>query len=101
MNEEKIIERLTYRMEKVNQYILKEIARSLKEIGTINPTKLNQLIMSLKYGSKYKSMVKEISKYTKINAKEIEEIFEMVAKKDYENAKRFYEYRDVKYLPYK
>ena len=101
MNEEKIIERLTIRMEKVNQYILSEIARSLEEIGTINPTKLNQLIMGLKYGSKYKSMVKEISKYTKLNAKEIEEIFEMVAKKDYENAKRFYEYRDVKYLPYK
>ena len=97
---DKVIERIVDKIEKANQYILKTIGDSIKEIGTINPTKLNQLIMSLKYGSNYKSMLRELSKYTKISQKEINAIFEEVAKSDYKFAKQFYEYRDRPYVPY-
>ena len=97
---DKVIERIVDRVEKANRYILKAIGDSIKEIGTINPTKLNQLIMSLKYGSNYKSILRELSKYTKISQKEINEIFEEVAKSDYKFAKQFYEYRDRPYVPF-
>ena len=97
---DKVIERIVDKVEKANERILKAIGESIKEIGTINPTKLNQLIMSLKYGSNYKSMLRELSKQTRISQKEINEIFEEVAKSDYKFAKQFYEYRDRPYLPF-
>ena len=50
---ELITERLARRIEKANAYVLKEIGRSIKEIGTINPTKANQLVQIIKYGGNY------------------------------------------------
>lgn len=95
-----IEERLARRIEKANSYILKEIARSIKEIGTINPSKLQQLVQSLKYGGKYKEMLKQISKLTQLNANDIEKIFDEVARTDYSFAKQFYDYKNINYIPY-
>ena len=97
---EKVVERLANRMEQANIYVLKEIARSIKEIGTINPTKLQQLIQTLKYGGNYKKIIKKLEQLTKLNASEIEAIFEEVAKSDYKLAKKFYDYRNMEYVPY-
>lgn len=98
---DKIIERLVNRMEKANEHILKAIGESINEIGTINPSKLNQLIMSLKYGSNYKSMIKKLEEYTELNQKEIEEIFDEVAKSDYKFAEKYYKYKNRRYVPYR
>lgn len=97
---DKVIERLVNRMESANLYILKEIARSIKEIGEINPSKAGQLVQMMKYGGDYNKILNKISKLTKLNKREIEEIFEEVAKNDYRFARQFYEYRNKEYIPY-
>lgn len=97
---EKVIDRLTDRIERANLYILKEIGRSIDKIGTFNPSKANQLIQIMKNGGDYQRIVKNLSKITKLNQKEITKIFDEVAKKDYRFSKEFYEYRNKPFIPY-
>lgn len=97
---DKVVERLVDRIEQANTYILKEIGESINEIGTINPTKARQLVQMLKYGGNYDKIVKELARITNMNVKDIQDIFEEVAKNDYRFAKQFYDYRNKPYIPY-
>ena len=98
---DKVVERLVRRIEQANTYIIKEIGRSINEIGTINPTKAQQLVQILKYGGNYEKITKEIAKITNKNINEIYQIYEEIAKNDYRFAKQFYDYRKRNYIPYK
>lgn len=97
---EKVNERLLRRIEQGNEYVIKEIAESIKRIRDVSPANRNKLINMLKYGGNYEKIINKISKITKINKKEIYKIFETVAKNDYQFAKQFYDYRKIKYIPY-
>lgn len=97
---EKVVDRLARRIEKINIYVLKSIARTIKEIGTIAPSDSRKLIEIMNFGGDYKKIVKKISKMTKLNQKEIYEIFEEVAKSDLDFAKDFYAYRNKRFIPY-
>lgn len=97
---EKLTERIIVRIESANEYILKEIGSTIKEIGTLTPSKAYQLSQILKYGGNYKKITDKLAKITNLNIKEIEQIFEEIAKENYLFVKQFYEYRNVKYIPY-
>lgn len=97
---DKLIKRLTDRIDNVNTYILDQIGEKINEIGKLKPTQANQLVNIMKYGGDYKKIVKELSKITKLNMKEIDQIFNEVAKSDYRFAKQFYEYRNKPYVPF-
>lgn len=103
LNEEYIdnlVDVLVRRIERVNTYTLKKIAEVLNELRDIPPARAYDLAMILKYGGDFDKIVKELAKITDLNEKEILEIFEQVAKKNLVFAKQFYEYRDMKYIPY-
>lgn len=103
LNEEYIdnlVDILVRRIEKVNTFTLKKIGETLNKIGDVPPSKAYDLAMILKYGGDYDSIVKELAKITDINEKEIEKIFEQVAKKNLVFAEKFYNYRGIKYIPY-
>lgn len=97
---EQLVEVLVRRIEKVNTFTLKKIAEAIKEIGDVPPSRAYDLAMILKYGGDYDKIVKEIAKITELNEKDIEEIFKNVAKKNQVFAKQFYDYRNIKYIPY-
>ena len=97
---EKVTERVIQRLQKLNTDILKQIGSNLDEIGKLKPSKAQQLAQMLKYGGDYDKIVKELSKVSKLNTKEIKEIFEEVSKNDYRFAKQFYDYRGIGYIPY-
>ena len=97
---DKLIERLVSRIEEGNTYILEQIGKSINKIGTLSPSKALQLVNVLKYGGNYDKIVEKLAQITDLNVKDIYEIFEEVAKNDYQFAKQFYSYRDMKYLPY-
>lgn len=97
---EKVIERLINRIEQGNTYVLEQIGKSIKEIGTLSPTQTHQLEQVLKYGGDYEKIVKKLAEITELNVKDIYEIFEEVAKNDYNFAKKFYDYRGKKFIPY-
>lgn len=96
-----LIERLVQRIEQGNTYVLEQIGKSINKIGTLSPSKAQQLVNVLKYGGNYDKIVRKLAQLTELNVKEIYKIFEEVAKHDYAFAKQFYDYRNVKYIPYK
>ena len=97
---EKVTERLVRRMEQANTYIIKQIGRSIKKIGTLSPTKAHELVQILKYGGDYDKIIRKLKEITKINIKDIKKIFYEVAKENYEFAEQFYRYRNKKFIPY-
>jgi hypothetical protein len=97
---DKLVERLVDRIEEGNSYVLQKIGESINKIGTLSPSKAQQLGQILKYGGNYDKIVKKLSQITNLNVKEIYNIFEEVAKSDYAFAKQFYDYKGVKYIPY-
>lgn len=97
---EKVIERLITRIENGNEYILEQIGKSIKKVGTLNSSTANKIIQVFRYGGDYDKIVKKISEVTNLNVKEIYKIFEEVAKNDYAFARQFYEYRNKKYIPW-
>ena len=90
----KLTERLAQKIENVNIYALKEIAKIIKELKTLRPSDTHKLIQIMRYGGDYKKIINKLAKINKVNEKEIEEIFEEVSKKDLQFAKQFYKYKD-------
>jgi len=97
---EKVTERLVNRIEQGNTYVLEQIGESIKKIGTLTPSKAQQLEQVLKYGGDYDKIVRKLAQITKLNVKDIKKIFEEVAKNDYQFAEQFYDYRGKKFIPY-
>lgn len=97
---EKLVERLVQRIEKLNLYALKEIAKIIKELRTLRPSDTHKLIQIMQYGGDYRKIVKKLAEINKTNEEEIKEIFEEVSKKDYQFAEQFYKYRKKNYIPW-
>lgn len=97
---EKVTERLVNRIEQGNTYVLQQIGKSIKKVGTLTPSKAHQLEQVLKYGGDYDKITKKLAQITKLNVKDIKKIFTEVAKSDYQFAKQFYGYRGKKFIPY-
>lgn len=97
---DKLVERLVDRIEEGNTYTLQKIGESIKKIGTLSPSKAQELGQILKYGGNFDKIVEKLAKITELNVKDIYEIFEEVAKSDYAFSKQFYDYKGVKYIPY-
>ena len=97
---DKLIERLVDRIEDGNGYVLRKIGESINKIGTLSPSKAQQLAQILKYGGNFDKIVKKLAQITELNVKDIYEIFEEVAKIDYKFAKQFYDYKGITYIPY-
>lgn len=95
-----LVDRLVSRIEQGNEYILKQMGNTIRYIGTLSPSKANQLVNILKYGGNYDKIVRKLAQITELNIRDIEKIFEAVAKENLYFAKQFYEYRKIKYIPY-
>ena len=97
---DKVIERLVNRIEEGNTYVLKKIGESIKKVGTLTPTSSQQLYQLIRYGGDYDKIVKRLAEITKLNVKEIYEIFDEVAKAENVYFEKFYKYRNKQFIPY-
>lgn len=95
-----LVERLVNRIEQGNTYVLKQIGKSIKKVGSLTPVKAKQLINVFKYGGNYDKIVNKLAEITALNVNDIYEIFREVARIDYEFAEQFYKYRNLKYIPF-
>lgn len=95
-----IIEQLINRIQEANTYFLMKMGASIKKIRSLTPTKAQQLVQILKYGGNYEDIIKELSKYTNLNIKDIDEIFSSYAKKDQMFYEKFYRYRNIPFVEY-
>lgn len=97
---ELLTERLISRIEKQNSYFLNKIGESVKAISTLSPSEAQQLAQILKYGGNYNEIIKELSKITNLNIKDIDDIFKEVAKTNQSFAKQFYNFKNVDFIPF-
>ena len=97
---DKVIERLTRRIEQGNTYVLEQIGKSIKQIGTLSPSQAQQLAQIMRYGGDFDKIVKKLAEITNLNEKDIYKIFDEIAKSDYNYAKKFYDYRGKKFIPF-
>lgn len=97
---ELLVERLVRRVEEANIYFLNKMGASISKIRELSPTEAQQLVQILKYGGNYEDIIKEISKYTDLDIKDIDNIFSAYAKKDQLFYEKFYKYKDVPFVPY-
>ena len=95
-----LVERLIRRIEQMNTYFLKKIGSSIKQIRNLTPSEAQRLIQLLKYGGNYEEIIKELIKYTNLNVQDIDEIFYNYAKKDLNFYEKFYEYRNIPFIPF-
>ena len=97
---EKVQERLVERMNKTNLFVIKKIARKIKEMGNMLPSNAHDIIQIMDYGGDLEEIVREIAKQTKLSVKDIYDILEEVAKNDYNFSKKFYQYKKKKFIPW-
>lgn len=95
-----LVERLEKRIQEANTYFLEQIGNSIKKIGELTPSQAHELVQILKYGGNYEEIIKEISRITNLNIKEVDTIFNQYAKTDQAFYKNFYKYRDVPFIEY-
>ena len=95
-----LIERLINRIQDANIYFLQKIGNNIKKIRNLKPSEAQQLIQILKYNGDYEDIIREISKYTNLNVKDIDEIFSNYAKKDLDFYEKFYQYRNIPFTPF-
>lgn len=97
---DKVSERLVERMNNANLFVIKKIARKIKELGKIIPSSANDIIQVMDYGGDLESIAKELAKETSLNVKDIYEIFDEVAKADQRFGKKYYDYKKRKFIPW-
>lgn len=97
---ELIIEKLIKRIEEQNTYFLMKMGSSIKKIRELTPSQAHNLVQILKYGGNYDDIIREISKYTNLNIKDVDEIFSNYAKKDQQFYKQFYQYKNIPFVPF-
>ena len=97
---EQIVDRLIERVQEANTKYLISIGSSIKKIKDITPSQAYKLEQILKYGEKYEDIVREIAKITNLNINDVDNIFYNYAKKDQNFYKKFYEYKDIPYVPF-
>lgn len=100
LTDELVISRFIERVESGNTFILKQIGKTIKEIGELTPTQARKLQQMIKYGARYDTILERLSKITNMNEKDIDVMFQEYAKNDYNFAKKFYEYRNITYVPF-
>lgn len=95
-----LVERLKRRIEQANTYFLMKIGSYIKQIKNLNPSKAQQLIQMLKYGGNFEEIIKKLAEYTGMNVADINDIFSNYAKKDQYFYEKFYEYRNIPFIPF-
>ena len=97
---DKLVEMLVKNIQNANVYFIENIAEMIKEIGELTPSKAHELIQLLRYGENYDEIVQEVSRLTRLNIRQVEDIFEAYAKKDQAFYRQFYEARGLSFIPY-
>lgn len=98
---ERLSERLVNRIEELNTFMIKKIGNQLYDIGNLTPSQLREIFQSIKYGNDLDEIINKIAEITDKNVEDIYIIFEEVAKTTQNYAKQFYEYKKIKFIPYR
>ena len=103
MNQDKAeaaVERLVRRIEEVNGKFLEMMGARIKDVGEMSVTDAHRLIGMREYGADVDELTRELARITDKNTDEIHELYEAMAKQDYDFAERFYQARGKTHIPF-
>jgi len=93
-------ERIYQRLNAVNSECLESIGKVIKEIGELRPKDVHQLQQMYDYGADLHKVSLKLAEASKKNIQDIYEIFDIVAKENYDFAKPFYKAKALPHIPY-
>lgn len=97
---DKMVQVIVSRQELINNYVIKQIVKRIKEIGTMSKSDLYKLERILKTGGDVKKINKEIARLTGLQERDIKNILRIVAKDAYTDTKPFFDYRHKPFIPF-
>lgn len=98
---DELIKVLVERQEKINLYVLKKIAKRIREIGEVTPSDVAALTRIRATGADVRVINQELARLTALQVTEIQSIIQTVALNTYEDAKPFFDYREQPFIPFK
>lgn len=97
---QRLMQPIVDRQEKINSWVIEQIAKKIREIGQILPSDVQKLISMRNAGADVKKILKELKRLTGMQIRDIQDLVKMVAKDAYTDAKPFYEYTKTSYIPW-
>lgn len=95
-----LIQPIIDRQQKINEYVIKIICQRVKEIGHLLPSDIHRLERLLKMGGDVKKINAEIARQTGLQVKDIKQLIREIALDAYVDAKPYYDYRHLPFIPY-
>ena len=93
-------EAICERLEKINTRYLESIGKRIREIGEMKPTDINRAQLIYQCGMDVDSITRELANASGKNVKEIQDIFSLIAKENYEYSRPFYEAQGLEFIPF-
>lgn len=93
-------ERIAGRINQINNEYLESIGNVLKKIGELRPSDVHKLQQMYDYGADMHRITLKLAEISGKNTQEIYDIFDIVAKENYEYAKPFYKAKNIEFIPY-
>lgn len=97
---DKMIQPIMDRQEKINVFVLTNIANKVREIGTISPSDIKKLKLLVSMGTDITLMNKELARLSNLQIKDIKNVIKRVAIEANLDAKPLYDYRHKSFIPY-
>lgn len=96
-----LIQPIIARQEAISNYIIQQIAKRIKEIGTVLPSDMHKLERLLAMGGDVRLINEELARLTYLQETDIKQILKTVARDAYLDTKPFYDYRQKPFIPFK
>lgn len=93
-------ERIYERLSRINTEYLESAGKVIKKIGELRPTDVHELQRAYDFGADVDMITKKLSKESGKNIEEIYQIYDVVAKENYDYSKPFYTARGKSFKPY-
>ena len=97
---ESVIQPFVERQERLNEFVIQQIARSVKTVGSLSKEDVRRLTKLLKIGANAQLVTKEIASVLNTQEKAVKQAIKEVARVTYKDAKPFYDYRHRKQIPF-
>lgn len=97
---EKLIQPFIDRAEAINLYVIRKIAKRIKQIGELKPSDVYALQQLLRSGSDVREINAEIARITSLQVREVKRLVRAIAFDAYLDAKPFFDYRKKPYIPF-
>lgn len=97
---EKLMQPIIDRQEDINNYVVGEIAKKIREVGKLSPSDIYKLERLFKSGADVRRINRELARLTGLQVVDIKNLIKTVALYSYVDTKPFYDYRHKSFLPF-